>query len=75
MYWAGWMQSSMWKQFTPEGQLQYQFIETVQAMRPFYMIRSLGGLLFVAGAVIMVVNLYKTAKQGNFLANEAAEAL
>ena len=74
MYWAGWMQSSMWKQFTPEGQLQYQFIETVQAMRPFYMIRSLGGLLFVAGAVIMVVNLYKTAKQGNFLANEAAEA-
>jgi cytochrome c oxidase cbb3-type subunit I/II len=74
MYWAGWMQSSMWKQFTPEGQLQYQFLETVQAMRPFYMIRSVGGLLFLVGAVMMVFNLYQTAKGGHFLANEAAEA-
>ena len=74
MYWAGWMQSSMWKEFTPEGQLQYQFIETVQTMRPFYMVRSLGGLLFLLGAILMVVNLYKTAKIGNFLANEEATA-
>ncbi len=74
MYWAGWMQSSMWKEFTPEGQLQYQFIETVQTMRPFYMVRSLGGLLFLLGAILMVVNLYKTAKIGNFLANEEASA-
>lgn len=74
MYWAGWMQSSMWKEFTPEGQLQYQFLETVQSMRPFYMIRSLGGALFLVGALIMVYNLIKTAKQGNFLAEEEAEA-
>lgn len=74
MYWAGWMQSSMWKEFTPEGQLQYQFLETVQTMRPFYMIRSLGGLLYLVGAIIMVVNLVKTAKQGVFLAEEKAEA-
>jgi cytochrome c oxidase cbb3-type subunit I/II len=74
MYWAGWMQSSMWKEFTPEGQLQYQFIETVQTMRPFYMVRSLGGLLYLLGAILMVVNLYKTAKIGNFLANEEATA-
>lgn len=74
MYWAGWMQSSMWKEFTPEGQLQYQFIETVQTMRPFYMVRSLGGLLFLLGAILMVVNLYKTAKIGNFLADEEASA-
>lgn len=74
MYWAGWMQSSMWKEFTQEGQLQYQFLETVQTMRPFYMIRSLGGLLYLVGAIIMVVNLVKTAKQGVFLAEEKAEA-
>jgi cytochrome c oxidase cbb3-type subunit I/II len=74
MYWAGWMQSSMWKEFTPEGQLQYQFLETVQTMRPFYMARSLGGLLYLVGAIIMVVNLVKTAKQGVFLAEEKAEA-
>ena len=74
MYWAGWMQSSMWNEFTPEGQLQYQFLETVQTMRPFYMARSLGGLLYLIGATIMVVNLVKTAKQGVFLAQEKAEA-
>jgi cytochrome c oxidase cbb3-type subunit I/II len=74
MYWAGWMQSSMWKEFTQEGQLQYQFLETVQTMRPFYMARSLGGLLYLVGAIIMVVNLVKTAKQGVFLAEEKAEA-
>ncbi len=74
MYWAGWMQSSMWNEFTPEGQLQYQFLETVQTMRPFYMARSLGGLLYLVGAIIMVVNLVKTAKQGVFLAQEKAEA-
>lgn len=74
MYWAGWMQSSMWKQFTAEGTLQYQFLETVKVMKPFYMLRSLGGLLFVSGVFFMVYNLIKTAKQGTFLANEAAEA-
>ena len=74
MYWAGWMQSSMWNEFTPEGQLHYQFLETVQTMRPFYMARSLGGLLYLIGAIIMVVNLVKTAKQGVFLAQEKAEA-
>jgi cytochrome c oxidase cbb3-type subunit I/II len=41
---------------------------------PFYAIRSLGGLLFLAGAFIMIWNLMKTAKTGNFLANEPAEA-
>jgi cytochrome c oxidase cbb3-type subunit I/II len=74
MYWAGWMQSSMWKEFTPEGQLQYQFIETVQSMRPFYMIRSLGGALYLVGTLIMVWNLWKTAKAGSFIGDEAAEA-
>jgi cytochrome c oxidase cbb3-type subunit I/II len=64
----------MWNEFTPEGQLQYQFLETVQTMRPFYMARSLGGLLYLIGAIIMVVNLVKTAKQGVFLAQEKAEA-
>jgi cytochrome c oxidase cbb3-type subunit I/II len=51
MYWAGWMQSSMWKEFTPEGQLQYQFLDTVKFMRPFYAVRSVGGMLYLAGAI------------------------
>ncbi len=73
MYWAGWMQSSMWKEFTPEGQLQYQFLDTVKFMRPFYAVRSVGGMLYLAGAILMVVNLWKTAKQGDFLPEEEAQ--
>src|SRR5574343_1279945 len=67
MYWAGWVQAQMWQDFTPEGQLQYQFLDTVTHLRPFYMLRALGGLLFLVGAIMMVVNLIKTAKAGNFI--------
>jgi cytochrome c oxidase cbb3-type subunit I/II len=74
MYWAGFAQASMWKQFTPSGQLKYQFLETVTFMKPFYATRSFGGALFVIGAIIMMYNLFKTAKKGSLLANERAEA-
>ena len=74
MYWAGWQQASMWKQFTPSGQLKYQFLETVTYMRPFYAMRSLGGLLYLTGAILGMVNLFKTIGKGNLVANEDAEA-
>lgn len=74
MYWAGFMQSLAWKQFTPEGQLKYQFMETVTQMRPFYLMRGIGGSLYLVGAVMMVVNLVKTARKGVALNDEAAEA-
>jgi cytochrome c oxidase cbb3-type subunit I/II len=74
LYWAGFAQANMWKQFTEEGQLKFQFLETVTSILPMYISRSVGGLLYLTGAFIMVYNLYKTAKQGSFIANEAAEA-
>jgi cytochrome c oxidase cbb3-type subunit I/II len=75
MYWAGFMQSSMWKDFTPEGQLKWQFLDTVTKMVPFYAARSIGGTLYLTGAIIMAYNLYKTAKAGSFQAEEEAEAM
>jgi len=74
MYWAGFEQSLMWKSFTPEGQLKFQFLETVNSIKPFYILRSIGGAIYLSGAFVMVYNLYKTIKQGVFIANEAAEA-
>jgi len=74
MYWSGIMQSLMWKEFTPEGQLKWQFMDTVNKMIPFYAARAAGGALFLVGAIMMVWNLIKTIKVGNFLADEAAEA-
>src|SRR6187399_1609041 len=74
MYWAGFQQASMWKQFTDAGQLKYQFIETVTYMKPFYAIRSFGGFLFLVGAIVMMYNLFRTATKGKLVANEDAEA-
>lgn len=76
MYWSGLAQSLMWGQFTPDGLLQYpNFLETVLQIVPMYIIRSFGGLLFLTGVVVMIYNLYKTAKQGEFLAEEEAQAM
>ncbi len=75
MYWSGITQSLMWKQFTPEGILQYpNFLETVTNLIPLYAIRSVGGTMYFAGVIIGVYNLVKTIKAGNLEANEAAEA-
>jgi cytochrome c oxidase cbb3-type subunit I/II len=74
MYWAGFTQSAMWKQFTEAGQLKYTFLETVTYMKPFYAMRSLGGTLYLFGVFFMMYNLYKTVKAGKLVANEEAEA-
>jgi cytochrome c oxidase cbb3-type subunit I/II len=74
MYFAGIMQSLMWKEFTPEGQLKWQFMDTVTKMIPFYAARAAGGLLYLTGACMMVYNLIKTVKSGSLIANEEAEA-
>jgi cytochrome c oxidase cbb3-type subunit 1 len=50
----------MWRAYTKLGFLEYSFIETVEAMHPFYVIRALGGALFLIGALIMVWNLWRT---------------
>ena len=74
MYWGGFMQSLAWKEFTEEGILKYQFMETVTQMRPYYMMRGVGGTLYLIGALMMVYNLVKTVKLGKAVDNEAAEA-
>jgi len=75
MYWAGFTQSLMWKEFTQEGLLAYpNFLETVTQLKTMYMLRALGGALYIAGAVMMCYNLFKTAAVGSFLANEEAQA-
>ena len=75
MYYAGFAQGQMWQQFNPDGTLTYQdFLETVQIIKPFYILRSIGGLLFIIGAVMMAFNLVKTAKSGKLVENEEAEA-
>jgi cytochrome c oxidase cbb3-type subunit I/II len=75
MYWAGWTQASMWKQFTDEGMLAYpNFLETVTQLAPMYKMRAIGGLLYFTGMILEFVNLFATESQGSLIKNEAASA-
>ena len=75
LYFAGFFQAMMWKEFTPDGFLVYKnFLDTVLEIKYAYWLRALGGLLYLIGAFIMVYNVWKTAKAGKLIANEEAEA-
>jgi cytochrome c oxidase cbb3-type subunit I/II len=74
MYWSAFRTYFMMKTFTPEGQLQYQFMDVVQTVVPFYIMRAVGGTIFLLGVVLMIYNLWKTARAGKFVAEEATEA-
>ncbi|WP_296574864.1 cytochrome-c oxidase, cbb3-type subunit I [Phreatobacter sp.] len=75
MWVAGIMQGLMWRAYTSLGFLEYSFIETVDAMHPYYVIRALGGALFVIGSLIMAYNLIMTVRQGEAAEPESAPAL
>jgi len=75
MYFSGFTQGLMWKEFTVDGMLKYpNFLETTLQILPMHMLRAFGGTLYLTGACIMVWNLWKTARTGKLVANEAAEA-
>jgi cytochrome c oxidase cbb3-type subunit 1 len=52
----------MWRAYDQFGFLQYSFAESVSAVHPYYVIRLIGGLLFLTGALIMVYNLIQTVR-------------
>ncbi|MFN3020835.1 cytochrome-c oxidase, cbb3-type subunit I [Chryseobacterium sp. TY3] len=75
LYISGFTQGLMWKQFNPDGTLVYKnWLDTVTAILPYYKMRFVGGLFYIAGTILMIINLVKTAKQGSFLKEVPAEA-
>ncbi len=75
MYVAGFVQASMWKQFNPDGTLTYgNFLETVFQIMPMYWMRAIGGSLYIVGALVGVVNIIMTARAGQKVTDELAEA-
>ena len=65
MWVSGITQGLMWRAVNQDGTLTYSFLESVQAMAPFYVIRLLGGALFLAGMLLMAYNLLKTIQAGD----------
>jgi cytochrome c oxidase cbb3-type subunit 1 len=62
MWVAGIMQGLMWRAYDQYGFLQYSFVEGVVAVHPYYVIRMLGGVLFLTGALMMAFNLIMTVR-------------
>lgn len=75
LYWAGFVQHFMWKEFTEDGVLRYpNFLETVVQVVPMYYMRAIGGSIYIVGAVVMFYNLFKTMSVGKLVPNESTEA-
>jgi cytochrome c oxidase cbb3-type subunit I/II len=76
MYWAGFTQGLMWKEFTAEGLLKYpNFLTTTLQIIPMHVLRAIGGALYLTGVIVMAYNLGKTMLSAKLVANEAAEAM
>jgi len=75
LYVAGFTQASMWKQFNPDGTLMYgNFLETVTEIMPMYIMRAIGGTLYLIGMLVLVYNIIATIRQGSAVSDELAEA-
>jgi cytochrome c oxidase cbb3-type subunit I/II len=75
MYVSGLTQSLLWKQFTATGTLQYpNFLETLLRIYPLFIVRAVGGTLYLAGVLLMAYNLFKTVRQGAFVPEEQQQA-
>ena len=75
MWVSGILQGLMWRSYTPQGYLEYSFIETVAAMHPFYVIRGLGGVLFITGYILMLYNVWMTIAAGEEAATSSQPTL
>lgn len=62
MWVSGIMQGLMWRSYDGMGFLEYSFVESVMAMKPFYIIRVMGGALYLSGALIMTYNIWRTIR-------------
>ena len=74
MWISGIMQGLMWRAYNEFGFLSYSFVETVEAMHPYYIIRAIGGGLFLIGALIMAYNLWRTMR-GDLVVERGAVSL
>jgi cytochrome c oxidase cbb3-type subunit 1 len=62
MWVSGITQGLMWREYTPQGYLAYSFVETVAARHVEYVIRLVGGLMYLSGVLIMSYNIWRTVR-------------
>jgi cytochrome c oxidase cbb3-type subunit 1 len=72
MWNSGVVQGLMWRTYTEAGTLSYSFVDTVEAMHPYYIARAFGGSLFLIGALVATYNIWMTVRTPAAVADEAA---
>jgi cytochrome c oxidase cbb3-type subunit 1 len=75
MWIAGVMQGLMWRAVNEDGTLTYSFIESVKATFPFYVIRLVGGVMYLGGICLMAYNMFKTIAVGKPVSDPVPAAL
>ncbi|MCL9998086.1 MAG: cytochrome-c oxidase, cbb3-type subunit I [Erythrobacter sp.] len=60
MWVAGITQGLMWREYGADGYLVNSFVDTVAALHPMYILRAVGGLMYLSGAIIMAYNIAMT---------------
>ncbi|MEK1886168.1 MAG: cytochrome-c oxidase, cbb3-type subunit I [Phyllobacterium sp.] len=72
MWNSGVIQGLMWRTYNDSGTLNYTFVDSLVAMHPYYIARTIGGLLFLTGAVIALYNIVMTIRSPVPAASESA---
>jgi cytochrome c oxidase cbb3-type subunit I len=62
MWISGITQGMMWSAVNTDGTLTYSFVQSLEASKPFYLMRFIGGVFVVAGMLLMAYNVYKTVR-------------
>ncbi len=73
MWIAGVMQGLMWRAVNDDGTLTYSFVQALEATRPYYMGRLLGGSLFFSGMIVMAYNAWMTMRGGRLTVEAPAK--
>lgn len=75
MWVSGITQGLMWRAVNTDGTLTYSFVESVMALNPYYLVRLLGGLLYLCGMLVMAYNLIRTVSAGQAVENAPIPAV
>ena len=73
MWVSGISQGLMWRAINDDGTLTYTFVEALKATYPYYVVRMIGGLVFLSGMFLMAYNVFKTMSTPATSSNTAAQ--
>lgn len=73
MWNSGIIQGLMWRTYNDSGTLAYSFLDSMEAMHPYYIARAIGGLLFLIGAVVGCYNIWMTIQQSSPIGSAAPD--